>query len=290
MSNPKQRTFFRGIVLSIAAISMFQILLAEEAVKVKPFTFVQICDTQLGMGGYEHDVKSFKQAVKQINALKPDFVVICGDLVDKANDKSFADFNKINAGLTVPCYCAVGNHDIGNKPTDVSLKRYREVIGKDYYSFEHKGYTFVIANTQLWKAPLKGESGKHNSWFKETLNAAHKKKSPIFVIIHYPLYLKNPDEKENYFNLPLGKRKELLTLSKQCGVVAMLGGHTHRTIINDYEGIQLVNTETTSKNVDERPLGFRLWHVVSPKSLKHKFVPLKEGDTEQGAAADKPHR
>ncbi len=55
------------------------------------FSFAQMCDTQLGMGGYEHDVKTFGLAVTQINKLKPDFVVICGDLVSKANDKSWAD-------------------------------------------------------------------------------------------------------------------------------------------------------------------------------------------------------
>ena len=53
---------------------------------------MQMCDTQLGMGGYEHDVRTFKQSVKLINKMQPDFVVICGDLVQKANDKSFADF------------------------------------------------------------------------------------------------------------------------------------------------------------------------------------------------------
>ena len=45
------------------------------------FSFAQMCDTQLGMGGYEHDVKTFGLAVTQINKMKPDFVVICGDLV-----------------------------------------------------------------------------------------------------------------------------------------------------------------------------------------------------------------
>ena len=42
----------------------------------KPFYFIQMCDTQLGMGGYENDIRSFEQAVKQINELNPDFVVI----------------------------------------------------------------------------------------------------------------------------------------------------------------------------------------------------------------------
>ena len=31
------------------------------------FSFAQMCDTQLGMGGYEHDVKTFGLAVDPIN-------------------------------------------------------------------------------------------------------------------------------------------------------------------------------------------------------------------------------
>ena len=69
----------------------------------KPFSFVQLCDTQLGMGGYEHDLKTFKQAVKQINELAPDFVVICGDLVQEANDSSYSDFKNVMKGFKIPC-------------------------------------------------------------------------------------------------------------------------------------------------------------------------------------------
>ena len=68
---------------------------ADEPAKLSEpllFSFVQMCDTQLGMGGYEHDVKTFGLAVDQINEMKPDFVVICGDLVNKANDQSWAGF------------------------------------------------------------------------------------------------------------------------------------------------------------------------------------------------------
>ncbi len=268
-TNRSRREFLRTAVVCSAAIVVAQTALAE------PFTFVQMCDTQLGMGGYEHDVNSFKQAVKQINTLEPDFVVICGDLVDKADEESFADFKQIKTGLAVPCYCAAGNHDIGNKPTAASLERYRQVVGKDYYSFEHKGYTFVVANTSLWKAPVDGESEKHDVWFKDTLKTASEKGSPVFVIAHYPLYITEPGEREDYFNLPVEKREELLALFKHHGVVAVLAGHTHRTIVNDYRGIQLVNGETTSKNFDERPLGFRLWHVGGERPFKHEFVPVE---------------
>lgn len=240
------------------------------------FSFVQMCDTQLGMGGYKHDVRAFEMAVGQINQMKPDFVVICGDLVDKANEKSWVDFNRIKAGFKIPCHCAAGNHDVGNRPTKESLRRYREKIGKDYYTVEHKGYTFVIANTQLWKAPLKGESEKHDTWFRESLIAAKKKSSPVVVVVHYPLFVRTPDEKENYYNLPLAKRMELLKLCEEHGVVAFLAGHTHKLVINQYKGMQLVNGETTSKSFDKRPLGFRWWDVGERGKMIHRFVALEE--------------
>lgn len=269
------------IVLLFAVLSVIHLVaddkvpLQSAAAKQEAFSFVQMCDTQLGMGGYEHDVKTFTLAVKQINAMRPDFVVICGDLVQTSNDKSFADFNSIRAGFKLPCYCAAGNHDVKNEPTLESLNRYREKIGKDYYSVEHKGYTLVIANTQLWKAPVKGESERHDAWFKETLQSANAKGSPAIVVVHYPLFLNQPDEKESYYNLPLAKRKELLLLCERNGVVAFLAGHTHRHIVNDYNGIQLVNGETTSKNFDKRPMGFRLWDVSATRELRHRFVPLE---------------
>ena len=267
-----RRDLLKAMAVGMAAIAVaLCVSILCKSPEARPFTFVQISDTQLGMGGYEHDVNSFRQAVKQVNALKPDFVLICGDLVDNADEKSFADFNNIKAGFTVPCYCVPGNHDVRNEPTRESLKYYRKVVGKDYYSFEHKGYTFIIVNTQLWKAPVQGESEKHDGWFKAILKTASEKKHRIFIVGHYPLFVRKPDEDEEYMNLPLEKRKELLGLFEKRNVVAVLGGHSHKLIINDYKGIQLVNAETTSKNFDGRALGFRLWHVVDPKPFKHDF-------------------
>ena len=76
-------------------------------------------------------------------------------------------------------------------PTAESLKLYREKVGKDYYAVDHKGFTFVIVNTQLWKAPMKGESEKHDTWFATTLKHAKARKSPVVVVGHYPLFLKS---------------------------------------------------------------------------------------------------
>jgi len=245
------------------------------------FSFVQLCDTQLGMGGYEHDVATFTEAVDQINRLNPDFVLVCGDLVQDRNEKSFVDFKRIRNGFTVPCHCAPGNHDIGNKPTAESLAYYRSVIGKDYFSFEHKGYTFVIVNTQLWKVRVPEESELQDAWLEGVLESASQKQSPVYVVGHYPLFLGDPDEAEEYMNLPVAKRNELLHLFERSGVVAVLGGHTHKLTMNEYNGIQMVNGETTSKNFDKRPMGFRLWRVPESGKATHTFVPLESEKKEQ---------
>lgn len=241
----------------------------------KSFSFVQLCDTQLGMGGYEHDVKTFKQAVKQVNALNPDFVIICGDLVQEANDSSYSDFKNIMEGFQIPCYVAPGNHDVGNIPNDTTLSYYRKTIGKDYYDFEHKEHSFIVTNTQLWKINVERESEKHDQWFKEILSIQNEKQHPIFVIGHYPLYTESTTEEEHYFNFPIEKRQELLELFTQKKVKAYLSGHTHKLVLNKYENIQLVSGETTSKNFDNRPFGFRSWEVSSD-TIKHLFVSLKD--------------
>ena len=269
MKNTK-KTFL--IITLFLTLIFSSIVVAEEA-KPESFTFVQLCDPQLGFGGYEHDVNSFKLAVQKINELKPDFVLICGDMVNNFDAKSLADFNDIKAGLKMPSYCCPGNHDVGNTPTLESLKKYRDFFGKDFYSFEHKGYTFVMTDTNIIRVPVEGETQKQDEWIKETLNAAHDKKSPVFVIGHHPMFTKTPDEAYGNNSLPVEKRKELLELFEKSGVVAVLTAHTHQSVINDYNGIQLVTGETTSRNLDGRPFGFRVWNV-SPGSIKQEFVSL----------------
>jgi len=249
----------------------------DQAPVTEAFTFAQLGDPQLGWRGYEHDVTMFKKTVRLVNALKPDFAVIVGDMVNSFNDSSVKDFKDMAADFTIPYYCVPGNHDIGNDPTVSRLVSYRKAFGKDYFSFEHKGYTFVFANTSLWKVYVQGESETHDAWFKETLEAARDKNTPIFVVQHYALYKETPTDAEGYYTLPVDKRNELLALYEDCGVIAVLNGHFHETIMNEYKGILLVSGEGSCGHFDTRPLGFRIWHVESPTSLSHEFFPLELG-------------
>ncbi|MFC1555243.1 metallophosphoesterase, partial [candidate division KSB1 bacterium] len=237
----------------IYVVLILTLMLTSCSQQPQPFTFVQICDTQIGMVDYEKDKKMFEQAVKQINELNPDFVIICGDLIMDPDEKSYADFLSIKEGFNMPCYCVPGNHDVGDMPTPESLKYYRETVGDDYFTIDHKGYSFVLVNTQLWDQPLEGESEKHDAWFNDTLKASTDAGKSIFIAGHFPLFLNTPDEGDDYFALPPEKRKDLLAVIEKNSVVAVLGGHTHKTYINEYKGIQLVNPESICRNIDGRP-------------------------------------
>jgi hypothetical protein len=194
---------------------------------------------------------------------------------DTDDDQAFADFKRIRDCFDMPCYSAPGNHDVGNEPTPELLKRYRETIGEDYYAIEHKGFTFIVVNTQLWKAPVEGETEKQDAWLRETLAQAVAKDSPVFIAGHYPLFVNDPGEKEQYFNLPPETRSTLLHLFLAHKVVGILTGHTHRIVENTYEGMQLITSGTTSKNFDGSPMGFRVWTIDGEPPYRNEYVEVE---------------
>jgi len=241
----------------------------------QPWTIVQMCDPQFGMVDYAADASRFDQAVTQINALKPDFVFICGDLVNKPNRRSLGDFLAAKAKFQMPCYCAPGNHDVRDLPTAQSLALYRDVMGRDYFSVEQGDSVFVFVNTQLWKVEVPGESDRHDAWFRATLETAAAQGRRLFVIGHIPVFSMTPDEPDGHDNLPIRKRREVLELCHRCGVQAYLAGHSHRTRRTDYFGMEIVQSETTSLNFDFHPYGFRLWHVGATPPYTNEFVLLR---------------
>jgi 3',5'-cyclic AMP phosphodiesterase CpdA len=241
------------------------------------FTFAQLCDPQLGMGGYAHDVAALKSAVHELNRLAPDFVLICGDLTHEAgNDDALAHFNVIRSGLRMPSYCAPGNHDVGNEPTAALLARFRDRVGPDYFRLRHKGCTFLVLNTQLWKSPLDDETEQQERWLTHTLAEAGETGGPVFVAGHIPLFTDDPGEAEHYYNLPAKRRRGLHDVFARHRVRALMTGHTHRNQTRADETVLMVTTASTSFNYDASPLGFRIWHVRSDGAVGHRYHPLPE--------------
>jgi Icc-related predicted phosphoesterase len=238
---------------------------------------VQMCDPQLGFGedGFDADVARLEQAIRQINELEPDVVVIAGDIVNDIGDAhAVATALEQIARIKSPVILTPGNHDLPDPVTPEGLARYRSFFGKDFTTQEYKGRCIVSANSQLWREAPHEESARHDQCLHEALLKAKKKGQPVIMLTHVPPFVSSADEPDEYFNLPEHKRNELLRLCEEAGVTIWLSGHTHNTARRSHRSITLLNGETTSRNFDKHPAGFRLLTIYPDQHFDWEFKPL----------------
>ncbi|MDA3926620.1 MAG: metallophosphoesterase [Kiritimatiellae bacterium] len=120
-------------------------------------TIACLCDPQLGfytssrpVQGYAPDLANLHQAVSQMNELKPDIVLVAGDMVQTLGKKSVTDVNDALAVLTMPYMLTPGNHDIAPPVTKDKITAYYHYFGSDKVSRLIKGFKIVSGNSQLW--------------------------------------------------------------------------------------------------------------------------------------------
>jgi 3',5'-cyclic AMP phosphodiesterase CpdA len=248
------------------------------------YFFIQLSDTQFG---FSNDDKDFIQdtanaelVVTTVNRLKPAFVIITGDLVNKAGDAGqIAEYQRIVARInkSVPVYSVAGNHDLGNEPTAASLAAYRKIFGKDYYSFRHGPLYGIVLNSTLIHTPanVPEEYARQNAWLRAELATARASDARHVVIFeHHPAFLEKASEPDQYFNLPLARREPLLKLLRESGVHLLVSGHLHRPNEASDGGLQSVVTGAVG-----RPLGgssgLRVF-VVTDEAITHRFYSLGE--------------
>lgn len=264
---------------------LFMLWLAVAAVEVRgDFIFVQICDTQFGFAqkdqSFEAETTHFEQAAAAINRLKPAFVVACGDLVNRPGDEAqIAEYKRITAQIdrSIPVYNAPGNHDVENAPTPASVARYRRVFGKDFYMFEHGDFRGIVLNSSVMHTPVNAMSilEEQEKWVAGALLEAQKG-SPrtVCVFQHHPLFLKDPNEPTQYFNLPQQRRRQYLDMFKAAGVKAVFAGHFHRNSLGRDEGLEMVTSGAVGKSLGADPEGLRVVRVGSGGVLEHRYYAL----------------
>ena len=260
---------------------------APETRPADPYFFIQMADPQLYWGS----VKSWKQAIDCANALKPAFVVVCGDLLNcdgnpakrdyKKDEQRAKDYLDTARGLdkSIPIYNLAGNHDVCNTPTPKTLAWYTKRFGKLWYTFAHAGDFFMAIESDLIKNPAGAPKAAREQmdWIAKTLrSAAVKKARRRIVFMHHPMCLKKPDEPHQYFNLPPKPRAELLKLFAQAGVRAVFSGHYHGNLYAKSGDIELVTTSSTGKALRKDPLGFRIVKVY-PDRIEHNYYGYEIG-------------
>jgi 3',5'-cyclic-AMP phosphodiesterase len=249
-----RRLFLKSAALTTAAATISPTLVtAANTSAPAHFDFVFFTDTHIQP---ELDAAhGCDMCFKKIATLNLDFAIMGGDhvfdalAVDRTRANTVFDLYKTTEqSLRMPLHHTIGNHDVfgitpasGVASTDpgYAKKLYEDRMGKTYYSFDHKGWHFIILDSiqptedRMWQALI---DAPQVAWLKDDL-ARTGPQTPIIVTVHAPLvsayatYATKPQPAHTppakYNTLTVDNSSEVLAAFEGHNIVAVLQGHLH---------------------------------------------------------------
>ena len=251
----------------------------------EPFFFIQLSDPQLGMftdnRDFVQDAANFEFAVAAVNRLRPAFVVITGDLVNKPGDAAqIAEYRRIVGKIdrSIPVYNIAGNHDVENVPTPESLATYTRIFGPDRYTFRYQGLVGIVLNSSVIHSPDKtsDQLAEQERWLRGELTKAKAEGARHIVVFqHHPWFIKSATEPDQYFNIPMARRAAYMALFREFGVRYLFCGHYHRNAEAKEGQIENITSGPVGKPLGGAKSGIRV-AIVRDDRIEHRYYELGE--------------
>ncbi len=251
----------------------------------EPFFFIQLSDPQLGMftnnADFTQDAANFEFAVAAVNRLRPAFVVITGDLVNKPGDAAqIAEYRRIVGRIdpAIPVYNVAGNHDVQNVPTPASVQAYVSIFGPDRYAFRFRGLAGIVLNSSVIHSPDRTPEllAAQDAWLRaELMRAKSDGSRHVVVFQHHSWFLNTASEPDQYFNIPLARRLAYLSLFREFGVRYLFCGHYHRNAQGRDGALEVVTSGPVGKPLDQAKSGLRV-AIVREDRIDHRYYELGE--------------
>ena len=245
----------------------------ETGKEVESFSFAFITDIHIMPE--KQAVEGFRKAVDDINVMKPDFVITGGDLIMDAPRVSYERADSLYNIYTsevlnfeMPVYNTIGNHEIfgiykeSNTPPDhpeYGFKMYEKRIGERYYSFDYKGWHFILLNSIQYKDhKYYGMiDEKQMEWIKRDLLNVDPQ-TPIVISTHIPFitvftqYLFG-EYAPDYRGLIVENTRDVLDLFVGHNLMLVLQGHLHYLEYIELDGISFITGGAVSARWWEGP-------------------------------------
>ncbi|HYL35283.1 MAG TPA: metallophosphoesterase [Bryobacteraceae bacterium] len=232
------------------------------------FSFVHFTDTHIQpeLRGAE----GCRLCFDRINRTHADFALCGGDLVFDAAAQErpragmlYELYRETLKRVEMPVHSAIGNHDVfgtelksGTATSDPEYgkKMYEDRIGKRYYSFDHKGWRFIVLDSILLGNAggfTGGVDDLQLDWLHSEL--AHlDRNTPLVVMTHVPLISGAlqivPDAWATPATYLVGNVRRVLELLWPYNLKAVLQGHTHIRETVVYNGCQFITSGAVCGN------------------------------------------
>ena len=239
-------TFFISVIISCSSYA--QKINTNSISDTSTFYFVFMTDIHI-MNELNGAI-GFMQAIDTVNKLHPDFVLTGGDLVKDAleqtherADSLYKLYIQTSSKFQCKVYNTPGNHElfgvydtnsVDTSHPDYGIRMYERYVGKPYYSFNHKGWHFIVLNS-VSITPDRNYEGYIDpmqvAWLKSDL-ANLNPETPIIVSTHIPFITVSlmVTEKSLVSMEPwaiIKNGKEILQLFDGYNLRLVLQGHHH---------------------------------------------------------------
>ena len=192
----------------------------------------------------------FQWAIREVNNLQPDFVITGGDLVMDVLNQSYGRsdslynlYEELSGKFEMPVYNTMGNHEnFGWQRNEEGIEQHPEYgkamfeqrIGPRYYSFDHKGWHFIILDDVYLKEPgvYAGRvDDEQMAWIIKDLEEVDIN-TPIAISVHIPFItsasqISRGSMAANSEGIVINNSSEVLGLFSEYNLKLVLQGHLH---------------------------------------------------------------
>jgi len=207
--------------------------------------------------------EGFQAAIREVNSLNPEFVITGGDLIMDAlgvsyerADSLYTLYENLTEEFTMPVYNTLGNHEVfgiyeksGIDPAHPEYRygMYEKRLGEHYYSFDHKGWHFMILNSVIETEERRYIGMIDNEqieWIRQDLLDVAPS-TPIVISTHIPFItvftqILYGEYAPDYHGLVVENAKDVLDLFIGHNLKLVLQGHLHYLEDIEVNGIHFI--------------------------------------------------
>lgn len=225
------------------------------------FSFAFFTDIHLNYNKEAKSFDGFKQALKMAESNKDiDFILTGGDNVDVDGMKAgrrdtaaqlYRDYKTVTDQSRLKFYFTIGNHDRywaeGKEAPLANDGLFRSFFGEAYYTFDHKGWRFIVLNSVETVGGKYCVSEKQKQWLADVL-AKTPKDQPIIVSAHVPfLSLYYPVLEGRYTDTDtFANQKQVFDMFDGYNLKLVLQGHQHLYEEIKIKGVQFITAGAVS--------------------------------------------